>query len=152
MSGRICIKCSEALTRQRVEGVEIDCCEGCGGLWLDKGEIWQLSEGSQGALDALRKQLRAAAPESSAGAPYGEYEVLTPPNASPLDTPCPACEGKLALARLGPVQVEHCTVCEGLYLDRGELDKVVKVMKDKGNPLTTIAALARSVSTSGSIG
>lgn len=151
---RICIKCGATLRRLLVEEVEVDDCPSCGGLWLDKGEIWQLSEGSTQALEALIAQLNKAAPSQpkGAGAPYRELEISQPPNASPLDTPCPACDGKLALARFGPVQVELCTECDGLYLDRGELDKAVQVMRDRGSALTTIASLAKWVSTRGSIG
>jgi Zn-finger nucleic acid-binding protein len=34
-----CPKCNGNLRTKEREGVEIDICEGCGGIWLDKGEL-----------------------------------------------------------------------------------------------------------------
>ena len=71
---------------------------------------------------------------------------------STVEVPCPACHGKLTLANLGPIFVEHCSVCDGLYLDKGELEKAIKVLQVRGDEIATIVALARYVVTSGEIG
>lgn len=43
---RVCPQCTEPLESQRVEGVEIDRCVKCKGVWLDAGEY-----------DAVRKRI-----------------------------------------------------------------------------------------------
>ncbi|MCA9780823.1 MAG: zf-TFIIB domain-containing protein, partial [Candidatus Eremiobacteraeota bacterium] len=39
---RVCVSCKIPLVVEVLDGVEIDRCEECGGLWLDKGELEQL--------------------------------------------------------------------------------------------------------------
>lgn len=135
---RICIKCNTAMVPKMVEDVEVDLCPSCRGLWLDRDEIRQLAEKSDESL----LELREAVAEQDAAQP-------APSTVSP---PCPACGGKLTLAVLGSIYVEHCSACDGIYLDRGELDKAMFVVKARGDEIATIVALARSVVTRGSIG
>ncbi|HEX8845312.1 MAG TPA: zf-TFIIB domain-containing protein [Pyrinomonadaceae bacterium] len=51
-----CPKCDGKLEPVVFEGVEVDVCSGCGGAWLDAGELEQLSKrGSGGWLSRLWK-------------------------------------------------------------------------------------------------
>ena len=124
-----------------VAGVEIDRCEGCGGLWLDGGEIKELA---QKPADAL-SEVQAIDNESASVNP-------TNPGLSPevLDKPCPACGGKLTHAVFASTGVEHCNGCQGLFLDRGELQKAMALVDTTA--ATTIVALAKSVETAGTLG
>jgi len=36
---RLCVNCHELLKVEQMEGVEVDICQKCGGLWLDEGEL-----------------------------------------------------------------------------------------------------------------
>lgn len=136
---RKCIKCSHEMIPQLVQKVEVDVCPKCGGLWLDKDEIRDLSAKSDKELSDLRKILDEV--------DKGSFKAPTT-----VAEPCPACGGKLTVAILGPIYVEHCSSCQGLYLDKGELDKAMEELKTRGKEIATIAALAQSVVTSGSIG
>lgn len=40
----LCPRCGVALEQVVRQGVTIDTCDGCGGIWLDKGELEALSE------------------------------------------------------------------------------------------------------------
>lgn len=135
---RICIKCNTAMVPKMVDDVEVDVCPSCHGLWLDRDEIRQLAEKSDESLSDLREEVGK-----------GDAEH---PARSTVSPPCPACGGKLTLAVLGSIYVEHCGACDGIYLDRGELDKAMFVVKARGDEIATIVALARSVVTRGSIG
>jgi Zn-finger nucleic acid-binding protein len=42
-----CPRCSGDLNAQRREGIEIDVCSQCRGIWLDRGELERLLEGEQ---------------------------------------------------------------------------------------------------------
>lgn len=39
---------------------------------------------------------------------------------------CPKCGDDLEVTRLGEVEVDVCPECGGLYLDAGELDKILE--------------------------
>lgn len=136
---RICIKCKHDMIPQMVQNVEVDVCPDCGGLWLDRDEIRDLSRKSDQQLNDLRKILEET-----------EKKDFKPPTT--VKEPCPACAGKLTVAVLGPIHVEHCLACDGIYLDKGEMDKAIRVLKVRGKKIATIAALAGSVVTCGSIG
>ncbi len=135
---RQCIKCEIPMIPKMVENVEVDYCERCRGVWLDKDEIRELAAKSDEALGELRELVQEGAPAS--------------PARSTVEQPCPACGGKLTLAVFGSIYMEHCTICEGLFLDRGELDKAMFVVKARGDEIATIVALARTVVTRGTIG
>ena len=38
---------------------------------------------------------------------------------------CPVCRTGLALADRGGVEIDYCPTCRGVWLDRGELDKII---------------------------
>lgn len=94
-----CASCRASLLVLEFEGVEVDCCPSCGGLWLDAGELGLLLDGvpEPGALLALR------------GGEAGPRR-------------CPLCEDRMLTARLDEgVEVDHCRRRHGVWLDRGEL-------------------------------
>ena len=39
---------------------------------------------------------------------------------------CPVCTTGLALADRGGVEIDYCPTCRGVWLDRGELDKIIE--------------------------
>ena len=136
---RTCIKCHTDMLPQMVHDVEVDICPNCGGLWLDRDEIRALSEKSDAQLSDLRAILNEAGPKK-------------PTDRSTVEEPCPACGAKMTLAHLGPINIEHCPSCDGIYLDKGELDRAIETINTKDADIATIAAMANSVFTSGSIG
>lgn len=125
MENLCCVKCESILDRGQYAGVEVDLCPECGGLWLDKGELEALGTAAPTQLDELRKILT--------GNPFAK------PAPSDIPTECPSCEGQLREVVLGPIHVDFCTNCGGVFLDRGELDKGLEAAKGKGD----LAALLR---------
>ncbi len=49
-----CPKCASALVEVHYHGVELDKCSGCGGVWLDVGELERVAE-DRGFLSGVRK-------------------------------------------------------------------------------------------------
>jgi len=39
---------------------------------------------------------------------------------------CPACQVSLVMAERQNVEIDYCPKCRGVWLDRGELDKIVE--------------------------
>ena len=38
---------------------------------------------------------------------------------------CPACMDELSIAERQGVEIDYCPKCRGVWLDRGELDKII---------------------------
>jgi uncharacterized protein len=124
-----CVKCTSVLDKARVADVEVDLCPSCGGLWLDHGEIERIGRGKPDEMEKLRSALTGSS---------------KPEESSETKTNCPACPGQLKEVLLGPVHVDYCTKCHGVYLDRGELDQAVAAVQ--GSTLRQVIALAAGVS------
>lgn len=39
---------------------------------------------------------------------------------------CPVCQEELKLAERQGVEIDYCPKCRGVWLDRGELDKIIE--------------------------
>ena len=39
---------------------------------------------------------------------------------------CPACQHELRMADRQGVEIDYCPQCRGVWLDRGELDKIIE--------------------------
>jgi Zn-finger nucleic acid-binding protein len=110
-----CVKCSSILDKATFEGLEVDLCPKCGGLWLDRGEITRAAKLPEKELARLRTLL------SGASGP--------PPVPTENKAPCPACPGSLSEVMLGAVHVDYCGKCHGLFLDRGELQDAIDAVR-----------------------
>ncbi|MBM4036329.1 MAG: hypothetical protein FJ291_31730 [Planctomycetes bacterium] len=91
-----------AMTRQ---GVEVDFCPGCGGVWLDKGELFHFTRKHK----ALAAMMQEAARRGRVG------KLLSPKTGQPML--------KLLLFG-GRLTVDYCRDTGGLWLDKGELQDI----------------------------
>jgi Zn-finger nucleic acid-binding protein len=123
-----CVKCTSVLDKARIADVEVDLCPSCGGLWLDHGEVERLGRSKPEDLSKLRQALTGS-PE--------------PDSSSDTQTSCPACPGNLKEVRLGPINIEYCNKCHGIFLDKGELDEAVATVK--GTTVRQLISLAGSL-------
>lgn len=48
---------------------------------------------------------------------------------------CPVCNIALTMTERQSVEIDYCPRCRGVWLDRGELDKIIE--RSAGNPQTT---------------
>src|SRR5262249_14911993 len=98
-----CPGCGTAMHAQRDgKTLVVDFCAGCGGLWLDKGE-----------LEAEGARLPADLPRV----------------ASAKARTCPRCVKPLDTVKGREVEVDLCAGCGGIFLDRGELTVLVERTK-----------------------
>lgn len=54
----VCPRCNEELNEVAKHGVIIDHCQGCGGIWLDKGEMAKIASQLKQAEAALDEEFR----------------------------------------------------------------------------------------------
>jgi len=101
-----CPKCHEPMFVVEFEGIEIDTCPSCEGVWLDGGEL----EALVGTPPPAKER-----PDQDLGPPT-------------LD--CPICVDKLVKDRYAGtgVVVDKCPHGDGIWLDRGELEQILKAL------------------------
>ncbi len=102
-----CPKCSDMeMAAYTHEGVEVDRCLGCGGVWLDQGEITVV----------LNQQLGPLIEQ-------GEVTELTgDPKRSRRRATCHRCgRSMVPMTGLAEVTFDYCSGCRSMFLDAGEL-------------------------------
>jgi heat shock protein HtpX len=128
-----CLSCTDhdlkpVLTDQ---GVVVDYCSECGGIWLDKGEIFFFTQ----KPEVLQKELEAAIQ-----------------NAGPTDRACPGTGEAMESLKLfnGTLTVDYCRSSGGIWLDSGEarrlsegFDKGFNIRFDKKTASDTAASPSR---------
>jgi len=94
-----CPRCSSELIIVEAEGVELDWCSECGGVWFDEGEV-----------------------EALLGRRQPISELFTAPEAGQDPScRCPRCSKKLLKVGLKQTVLDQCPAGHGLWFDRGEL-------------------------------
>lgn len=104
-----CPVCTNAMITLELDDVEIDHCLGCGGIWLDAGELEMLLGDSEKAriivesfktVDGCAEKLRR----------------------------CPICLKKMEKILAGDgakgVLIDRCKKADGLWFDKGELEDI----------------------------
>jgi Zn-finger nucleic acid-binding protein len=95
------------------DDVELDFCTRCEGLWFDSGEI---------ELVAARTGVHSKECFSPRSATTNEAKLK-----------CPICNKKMDKRLLGttePIIADVCPACDGLWLDKGELEQVLAQQAD----------------------
>jgi PAT family beta-lactamase induction signal transducer AmpG len=101
-----CPKCRADMDPLLINGIEVDRCSGCQGLWFDEGE-----------LESLRSK------EAAAALDVGDVAQGKSRNAI-KDYRCPRCAGamqRMADPKQPHIVYEQCESCSGSYFDAGEL-------------------------------
>jgi len=106
-----CPACSDAMITLELADVEIDHCLGCGGIWLDAGELELLMDDrrkAEGLLASFRES----------------------PSQKEAPRKCPICDKKMAKIVVGQTQpmllIDKCRRGDGLWFDRGELQDILQ--------------------------
>lgn len=104
-SSRFCPACGHRFYVAEMREVELEFCHGCGGVWLDHGELSQLTG------------LAADLPDPNARSRRSHYT-------------CPVCSERLTARRyLKPhkLWVDECPAGHGIFLEAGELVQALHI-------------------------
>jgi Zn-finger nucleic acid-binding protein len=117
-----CPRCDGILCATELEHVNVDVCPDCRGEWLFAGELLKMVEHH----DEVFTQEEIAAQDAV------NKEIFTVEKDDRDELNCPACED---------VRMEHfnygdtsgiilykCTECEGIWMDKGQLEKIEEVV------------------------
>jgi uncharacterized protein len=91
------------------KSIEVDICPDCSGIWFDKGELAKLDKIVEPTFIEIRK----------IPAKKDQFEKLS----------CPSCSKTMLKSdhpRDSKVIMDYCAVCQGIWLDKGELDAIQK--------------------------
>ncbi len=117
-----CPKCKTPMIVLEVQSIEIDHCTACGGVWLDAGELELLLEAAENK-DRLMATLASLAERS-------EKKIR-----------CPICSKKLDKVRYGEkgdLILDKCPRGHGIWFDRDELNRALRMGEFKGRPVYEI--------------
>jgi Zn-finger nucleic acid-binding protein len=111
----LCPVCREPMVIVEFENIELDTCLDCHGLWFDAQELGQLFD-------------LAGVPERHRDL---ESQMVRLPPAEPR-RPCPRCRRQLEPVRApstsGDLILDTCPRGDGLWLDKGELEALLKAL------------------------
>jgi Zn-finger nucleic acid-binding protein len=115
MSIQTCLRCKGALVNHRHEGVIIDRCSTCGGVWLDQGELeaiieTRLNEHAPSFVEETLKQGKAGLPEQA------QHDLI----------PCPKCTSTMKVINYAYDSGVIINICpnHGIWLDSKELERI----------------------------
>ena len=105
-------------------GIELDYCISCSGLWFDHGELDLLGELTGADFSSLDA--------GSARQPAGSRA-------------CPRCRASLHHLPVGTLQLDSCPRGDGLWFDHGELGRFVDQGLPANRPLGTLRSFLGEV-------
>lgn len=104
--------------------VEVDICLQCRGIWFDKDELTQIH--AQGGfaekfMTQLPTPVRDAVICETCGAHNTRSRTHCEQCGGSLEFLCPTCAEPLEEVAIGDVAIDRCRICQGVWLDGGEL-------------------------------
>ena len=107
-----CPRCNCELAVENYQGIEVDRCPNCGGMWLDYGELDQL-EDTVLDKDKLKGSLMFRSFQS--------------------ELACPKCSGRMQrfYYRANKLELDFCEEGHGWWLDADEERRVLELMEQR---------------------
>jgi Zn-finger nucleic acid-binding protein len=129
---RSCPDCALELESKVVQGVHLDTCRKCAGIFFDDGEIATVKRQSPIALSELDSLIE---PEEAGDAFRHEKVRL-----------CPACSTTMTAYRYmysSPVVLDACENCGGIWVENGELRMMAEYARGPQGTDTNEAVVAQ---------
>lgn len=113
-----CPRCQSKVETRSTGGVEIDECSSCQGIWLTADELRRLKD------------------ETDKDLAWMDFELWKHPERFRVDSKriqCPTCATALVAIDYDDtgVEVDFCTECRGVWLDGGELEKIIEHLSEE---------------------
>jgi len=111
-----CPKCQITLYKRNIQGVEVDECSQCEGLWLERGELRQVKDKADSDLNWM------------------DFEIWKHPEkfkAKSERLSCPRCGLSMHVIDYGDtkVEIDYCGKCGSVWLDKNELQKIISALE-----------------------
>ncbi|MGH9362742.1 MAG: zf-TFIIB domain-containing protein [Thermoanaerobaculia bacterium] len=121
-----CPRCKLNLVREKYEGLDVDLCQSCWGVWLDSGELEAIVKNRQFQFSAEERELVLS----------GRAERGARPQAS---IACPKCGVRMERLYLDTkvhLVIDRCAR-HGVWLDTGEI-KTVQAMAEASQKVSRL--------------
>lgn len=107
-----CPKCSVGLQTGHIDQVVVDECPKCNGTWFDSGELREAKDQADPDLNWMDFELWKH---------QDRFKVAS------NETKCPKCGVGMVSVDYDDtkVEIDHCLLCEGVWLDGGEFQKII---------------------------
>ncbi|MCF7826036.1 MAG: zf-TFIIB domain-containing protein [Candidatus Marinimicrobia bacterium] len=111
-----CPNCSIALIQKNIQGIQIDECEKCEGIWLEEAELRQVKDKIDSDLNWM------------------DFEILKHPEKfkpKAKRTACPSCKKAMSVLDYDEtkVEIDYCTECKGVWLEKNELESIIEALE-----------------------
>lgn len=111
-----CPKCQVALHKKTIQGIEVDECGQCEGLWLQRDELRQVKDKIDSDLNWM------------------DFEIWKHPEKFKTKSErikCPHCGDSMHVLEYGDtkVEIDYCSQCESVWLDKNELQKIIAALE-----------------------
>ena len=113
-----CPKCKIELRKKSIQGIDVDECAKCEGIWFENDELKQVKNKTDSDLNWM------------------DFEIWKHPDrfkAKSTKYNCPTCENSMDVLDYNNTQVEidYCTNCKGIWLDKNELQKIIIALEEE---------------------
>lgn len=109
-----CPRCERPTLEEALgpKGVVVDVCRDCGGVWLDKGEVYAYTDSPRKVFQALERSYRRTAPAGR---------------------DCPRCREDLREFQFpgSSLMLDACPKCGGNWFDPGEIERMNELLGSK---------------------
>ena len=113
-----CPRCNIDLHKRKIKEIEIDECRKCEGMWFEKDELRQVK-------DKLDSDLN-----------WMDFEIWKHPEKFKHVSrkhSCPNCSNLMDILDYDDtrIEIEYCTVCQGIWLDKDKLHKIIDALEEE---------------------
>ena len=117
-----CPRCNSVLQSVEYDGQTVEVCPDCKGEWLAAGELQTITEHHDEVFT----------PEEIASLDAVNKEIFTAEKDDHDELNCPACENvqmeHFNYADTSGIILHKCTACNGIWMDKGELEKIEELV------------------------
>ena len=113
-----CPKCSIKLDKKSIQGVQVDECSKCEGIWCDNNELRQIKDKTDSDLNWM------------------DFDIWKHPEKFKAKSPrhdCPGCSTPMDVLDYDNtnVEVEYCSQCKSIWLDKNDLENIIASLEDE---------------------
>lgn len=115
-----------------VSGMAVDACARCGGIWLSAGKLEKFPE--RPSARVFRPLTRHAPGRCRRNGHPISRVLVRCPTCSGLPAECPECKARLAMVPTPACAIDICPQCEGVWLDKGEIESLRRIQSGPSVP------------------
>jgi Zn-finger nucleic acid-binding protein len=113
-----CPACKRALRKKSIQGIEVEECESCEGIWFKAAELKQIKDKTDSDLNWM------------------DFDIWKHPEkfqATSERYDCPGCGDPMKVLEYDTtkVEIDYCEHCRSLWLDKDELQKIIEALEEE---------------------